>query len=149
MRLALISFLKTTGAGCVIAIGALAVWEASRYPVGELTHMGPGYFPIVLGVLMMAVGLVLLVQSAGAEPSEASVRLRPALAVFGGIAAFGFLLERTGVVPAVLALVLISSLAEDRVRPVLVLVLSAALSAIAVGLFMYGLGMPLRAFRWP
>ena len=41
-----------------IVVGVAFAWGATNYNVGEAARMGPGYFPLVLGVLMAIVGIV-------------------------------------------------------------------------------------------
>ena len=38
-----------------IVAGAAFAWGASTYPIGRAARMGPGYFPFVLGVVLIAV----------------------------------------------------------------------------------------------
>src|SRR5882672_5623434 len=40
------------------AIGVALVWGSTRYEVGTAAAMGPGYFPLVLGGLLILVGIV-------------------------------------------------------------------------------------------
>ena len=49
---------KDTLAGAVFVLfGALALVVARRYEAGTLLDMGPGYFPRVLGALLVLLGL--------------------------------------------------------------------------------------------
>ena len=45
----------------VIGIGAIAI--ASNYTLGTAARMGPGYFPRILGILMIALGAILALRS--------------------------------------------------------------------------------------
>ena len=44
----------------LIAIGAAAIFVARNYPFGTALRMGPGYFPVVLGGLLIVFGLAVL-----------------------------------------------------------------------------------------
>ena len=45
------------GGALMVAIGAGVVWwTALQYPIGTLQRMGPGYFPLALGIILMATG---------------------------------------------------------------------------------------------
>ena len=46
----------------LIAVGTLAVAIAHDYPLGTARRMGPGYFPIVLGALLVLFGIYVLVK---------------------------------------------------------------------------------------
>jgi hypothetical protein len=43
-----------------LAFGGLFAYLASTYEVGTLLAMGPGYFPMVLGLILAALGVVIL-----------------------------------------------------------------------------------------
>jgi hypothetical protein len=132
-----------------ILVGALALVEAAGYPMGTLLRMGPGYFPTVLGVLMIAFGAVLLVQSFRAEPAAPSnFVLRPVLMIPLGVILFAVLLERWGLAPAIIALVVVSSLSEPQIRPLRALALAAGMSALVYVVFILILRLPFAIVRW-
>ena len=81
------------------------------------------------------------------EDPFAPWRIVPLILVLGGVVLFGLFVERFGLVPAIIALLVSACLTQLRERPVETVVLAAILTAIAVGLFIYGLGMPFTAFR--
>ena len=43
----------------LILVGLGAVIEGRNHSIGSLTHMGAGYFPIVLGVILAGLGAVI------------------------------------------------------------------------------------------
>jgi Tripartite tricarboxylate transporter TctB family len=132
-----------------IAIGAAALLEASRYPLGTLRRMGPGYFPDLLGVVLIGFGAVLLLQAFRAGPAAADpFVLRPVLAIPFGILLFALLLERLGLGPAVLALVGVSLLAEPVFHLRRALALAAATSALTYVLFIVILRLPFAFLTW-
>jgi len=48
-------------AGLMFAlIGGSAMWIARGYPFGSARSMGPGYFPVVLGGLLVILGAVIM-----------------------------------------------------------------------------------------
>ena len=57
----------------LIAVGALAVVLARDYPLGTVMRMGPGYFPVALGALLVLFGIYVL-----ARACAAARRSRPA-----------------------------------------------------------------------
>ena len=84
-------------AGVVIALcGVGAILGALDYGLGTLRRMGPGLFPNVLGVLMIAVGLIIAQRAvfaaheAGEEEAEAFTPpdLRGGLFILAGAVAF-------------------------------------------------------------
>ncbi len=47
-------------AGCLMAlIGAGAAYEGSTYDIGTLQEMGSGFFPTVVGILLVIVGILI------------------------------------------------------------------------------------------
>ena len=136
---------------CVLAVGLFAVWEAASYPFGALRQPGPGLFPLMLGILMTALGLGialegLLTRGVAAGPERPN--FRAILAIPAALAAFAILVERAGLVPAIFAAVLICSMAEPRLRIVSSALLAAGLAIVCVLIFVHGLNLPFRAVRW-
>ena len=43
-----------------IAVGGIGMWIALDYPFGSALRMGPGYFPTVLGGIMVAMGIYVI-----------------------------------------------------------------------------------------
>ena len=94
------------------ALGAFVVWQSSTYSIGTVAKMGPGYFPLVLGILLTIVGLAVTFKSIR-TPQEAAARFewRSAIAITGAIVLSGLLLLTAGLVVAVPVLVIVSSFA--------------------------------------
>src|SRR5512133_3393077 len=80
-----------------IAFGGLMFGGALRYRVGTVGDMGPGYFPRVLALMVILLGLVSLVRGflVRGESIE-GVAWKSLALVLGSCALFGFLLERAG-----------------------------------------------------
>jgi hypothetical protein len=142
----------------VMFVGTFAAWEASSYPFGTLQSIGSGFFPVMLGLLAIPIGVAILWEAAtrptaGPERSKAfadseSPGLRPVAAIVAALLAFSFLIDKAGLAPAILATVVVAAFAERHVRVVGVLLLAASLVAICVGIFVFGLKMPIRIFAW-
>lgn len=132
----------------VVATGGFVLWEGSAYAFGSLTRMGPGFFPVMLGIVLTGIGILLVFEVARAETPRPDLSLRPFVMVTAGMLGFAVLAERLGLIPAVVALVVLSSLAERRVRPWTIALLAAALPLAGLVLFVHGFNLPFRAFRW-
>jgi hypothetical protein len=123
-----------------------AVWLASslNYRIGTATAMGPGYFPLVVSLILTGLGLGSVFRSLKiAEPDVVEAWPLAAFAmVLGGVVGFGVLLESSGLIAAAAVLILFSCWSRLRVRPLETLLLAAALIALVSGIFVFGLGMP-------
>ena len=149
MKLKKIHSSKDFYAGLIFTFfGIFAIIEARRYTMGTAASMGPGYFPLILGGVLILFGLIISVRSLwSSEEALKPLALRPLLLVTIAVLAFALLVEPLGMVLAILPLIIISSLGgwEFRLREVAVLYLG--LVVLAVGLFVYGLGLSFRV--WP
>ena len=131
-------------AGLLFAgIGCGAMWIARSYPFGSARSMGPGYFPVALGGLLVILGVVVMLR--GLRSSEA---LEPGWSARGlimlplSVIVFGILMGNAGFIPALAALVILSAAAGREFRFKEVLLLTVSLIGISVALFVWGLGLP-------
>ena len=130
-----------------IAIGGLAIALARDYPMGSAMRMGPGYFPTVLGGLLLLLGSYVMVRGIrSGEKLSGEWGFKPLALVTASMLLFGFLLTRLGLVAALAAMFFAAAAAGREFRFKEVLALAAVMIAFAVGLFVYGLRLPLRLF---
>ena len=141
---------QNVGSGILFLVfGALGLWFGAGYKVGTAMEMGPGYFPAVLSLIMLVIGAVLLVQGLfHVGTSIERIHFRPIFFVAVALILFGALVERFGLIPASLAVVLVGALGgvENVVRDTLVL--AVVLALCASGVFIYLLGVPLPYVTW-
>jgi Tripartite tricarboxylate transporter TctB family len=131
----------------LIAIGAAATFIARNYTFGTALRMGPGFFPIVLGAILILFGLYLLaVGLRSGEPIGGSWSLRALIILPFALVLFGVLMEHGGFVPAMLVLIFASATASTEFRFVEVLLFAVALTALCVAVFIYALGLPYPLF---
>lgn len=150
MRLGLLGYSHVVAGLGGVLIGVLAIVEASGYPLGSGTRMGPGYFPLALGALMILLGLgVLFLEGRGiAAPDIPRPAWRGLLWILLSVAAFAFLVERFGLAPAVVASIMLSAQADDDLSLKESLVLAALVAAASVAIFICLLGLPLQPVGW-
>ena len=131
----------------LIGTGMLSVIVARNYAFGTSLRMGPGYFPSVLGGMLVLFGLYLVAAGLKSkEKIEGSWSLRALVVLPLSLVLFGLLMEHAGFVPALMVLIVGSALASSEFRLVEVLLLATGLTAFSVALFIYGLGLPYPLF---
>jgi hypothetical protein len=122
------------------AVGVAFAWGATTYNIGEGARMGPGYFPLVLGVVLALLGLGIIFESMVVETEDGekigSWAWKPLFYIIGANIAFGILLgglpkfgiPAMGLILAIYALVLIASKAGDEFNLKSVLTLATILA---------------------
>lgn len=131
-----------------VAFGAGFAWASRSYPMGTLQHMGPAYFPLVLGLLLTALGVLVLLRGLTVDdPSRIRLSLRPLLFIVAGAVIFALALEPFGLVAALAGLIFVSAFAGSEFRFREAAVLWAALTVLALAVFVFGLRLPFKV--WP
>jgi len=117
--------------GVALVLLALGViWEAQKLPLGTLHNPGPGYMPTFLAIILGALGLGIVAmggESAGFR-SLGWGEGRHALAILGACAFAALALERIGYRLTTLVVLVVILGVVERKRPLLVGILSLALS---------------------
>ena len=131
-----------------IAFAAVAMLTARGYSLGSAGRMGPGYFPMLLGAALGALGLILVARSLVIE-GETIGRLRfvPLIVIAFGVCLFGLAIERLGLLIALIAATAVTAFASRESRPLEVTALALVLAAFSIGVFVYALRLPLPI--WP
>lgn len=126
----------------VLMIGLGTLLGSFNYDFGTSARMGPGYFPMVLGGLLLLIGALLL--AAPATPDDEAVDVGPPqyrgwACVMGGMLAFIVLGAYAGLIPATFGLIFIAALGDKENSLITATVLSLCMTLIAVLVFSYGL----------
>lgn len=142
-----------------MGVGLAFAWGASTYNVGEGSRMGPGYFPLVLGILLAAIGAFTIFESMVVETEDGEpigrVSWKPLVFVIGANVVFGILLgglprlgiPSFGLIVGIYALVFVASLAGEEFNWKEVIVLATIL---AVGSYLaFVLLLKLQFPVWP
>jgi len=124
------------------AIGAFAMILARDYPLGSSLRMGPGYFPIILGGILIILGFNIMIR--GLRRNEVikgkwSIRafiILPVVIVF-----CGFLMDRAGFIPAIALLIFGSALAGRWFKWTEVLLFTVFLTLLSLACFVWGLNL--------
>ncbi len=123
-----------------LVVGGIFAWGATNYSIGIGARMGPGYFPLLLGVLLAILGAVILMGSLIVETPDgdkvSKIAWRPLVYILGANLVFGLLLgglpsiglPSFGLIVSIFALIIIASKAGDEFHWKSVLILATVLS---------------------
>jgi len=127
----------------LITIGAASIFIARGYPFGSTMRMGPGYFPSMLGGILVLFGIyVMIVGLRKGEKIAVHCSLRALIVPPLSLIAFGVLMTHAGFMPAMAALIFGSASAGREFKVVEVLLLTVILTGLSVAIFIWGLGLP-------
>jgi hypothetical protein len=142
-----------------MAVGVAFAWGASTYSVGTGARMGPGYFPLMLGILLAVIGAAvtftsLVVETEGGD-KIGKIAWKPLIFIIGANVVFGLLLAGLpniglpafGLIVGIYALVFIASMAEAGWKVKTTLILATVL---AIGSYLaFVVALKLQFPVWP
>ena len=126
-----------------LLVGIGFAWGATSYNVGTGARMGPGYFPLVLGVLMAILGLVIAIKATVVNTPDGdkigSWAWKPLFFIIAANLVFGVMLgglpsikiPAMGLILAIYALTFIASMAGDEFSVKAVFILATVLSIMS------------------
>jgi len=131
-----------------VSFGAAVLLASQHFPMGRAGRMGPAYFPTMLSSLLILIGVIAVARSFIKSGGRIdAVAWKPLVLIVAGTVGFGFLVLTMGLVVALATLALVSAAASTNFklgwRPLVGL---AAVIALCVLVFVYGLGVPMPAF---
>lgn len=134
---------RDIAAGAVFAvIGAGALLIGSGYDMGRAARMGPGYFPAILGGLLVALGAGIALDGLkGAAASLPRIAWRPLVWTVSSVVLFALLIDRGGLIVSTVGLVILSRVARPGHGPLETAALALILSGLCAAVFHFGLGL--------
>ncbi|HVK31834.1 MAG TPA: tripartite tricarboxylate transporter TctB family protein [Burkholderiaceae bacterium] len=128
-----------------LAIGVAFAVGATTYSFGNSARPGPGYFPLLLGIILALLGAIVLftsltIESEGGDPIGA-LTFKPLLLVLGAVVLFGVTLPYLGLVVAAPLMIVVSCLAGDEFHWGEALILCVVLTLFSWLVFSKGLGL--------
>ncbi len=131
-----------------VAVGVAALVLGSKYTLGSAARMGPGYFPRLLGILLVVLGAILALRALATD-GERVPRFRwwPTVLVLGSVVVFGQIVQTVGLALSTVMLILVASAASREFLWKEAFVAGVALAALSVGVFIVGLKLALPI--WP
>jgi len=127
-----------------IVVGAAAIFVARDYGLGTPRKMGAAFFPAVLSVILIVIGIISLVRSFIRPGTPIGrIAIKGLLLVAGATVLFGFIVRGAGLLIAMPVLVIISAYASDKFNWRTSIVMAVVLTAFCILIFLKGLGIPL------
>jgi hypothetical protein len=151
----------------ILCVGlAVALYAYATLNTGTFSDPGPGGFPLVLGLFLIAIGAGSIltiawksvrgqIQTAtspkpdGSENEADSFEIGTTLLVILSLASFAVLIETFGMGPAIFSQLLISASIGNKLSWSVRLVLALAGTAAACVMFLVFLSVPVPFISWP
>jgi hypothetical protein len=143
--------------GLMMLIGLGIALKGATYRLGTPMHMGPGFFPTMLGVLLVLVGIAIAVptfvpSAEGEEHNESILPEHPEwwawLCILLSPVFFIVFGEYFGMIPGTFSCVFIASLGDRNATWKSTFILSTVVTIFGVVLFSYFLQVPMPILTW-
>jgi hypothetical protein len=138
------------GGTLMAVIGLGAAFQGSTYNVGTLSRMGPGYFPLALGIILTLIGIAIVVTARFTHYEGEDEALPPEwrgwICICSAVIAFVVFGIYGGLVPATFAIVFISAMGDKMNTWKSAAILSVGMVVVAVVVFWWALQMQLPLF---
>jgi Tripartite tricarboxylate transporter TctB family len=138
--------LKDVLAGAIfVAFGVAFATGSLAYEIGSPLRMGPGFVPLVLGVILSGFGLLVIAKGfvAGEGESIGEVDWRAIVFITAALLFFGITVRGLGVVGALFGSSLLAALARSATSLREALLIAVALTALSVVIFIFALQLRL------
>jgi uncharacterized membrane protein YhdT len=139
--------------GLMLLLGVGAAVTGSGYKFGSLARMGPGFMPVVLGIVLAFMGILIAGTAlASSEPDDKKfLPDNPQwfgwACIIAGPVLFIILGHYGGMIPAVFACVFVSALGDKTATYKSSLILALGVTVFGVLLFHYLLNIPFPLLR--
>lgn len=130
-----------------IGLGIFAYSEARSYELGELRAMEAGYFPTMISIGMIGLGLLQgILALVGVPHRFGGEKVSPVsiVVIAASLLTFAFMIERFGIIPALFCTVFMSTFASEKRNYPQALMLSAGTAVISAVVFVYLLGLSIK-----
>lgn len=140
--------------GLMILFGLVMALKGPTYQLGTLMHMGPGFLPTVLGVILICLGVAITgVAATTAEGEDEDILPeKPEWLAWACILAspLAFMLFGAygGMAPGTFACVFVAAMGDRQATLKSSAILAAVITIFGVGLFAYILQIPMPVFAW-
>ncbi len=140
----------------MVLLGLGIALKGASYRAGTLMHMGPGFLPTALGVLLVLLGIAIAaagISSAdGAEENQSILPEHPQwwawFCILMSPICFIFFGRYFGMIPATFSCVFIAALGDKNATWLGTFILATVVTIFGVALFSYFLQVPMPIFMW-
>lgn len=137
------------GGLALTALGLFAAYYAhEHYEIGNLRRMGPGFFPVSLGLTLAVLGVLVALPAWFRQGPVIRPAWKTLFLVISSLLVFSFTLKTLGLVVATVLAVLLSSLADQSIRWKNRGFLCVGVSVLTYLIFIMGLNMILPIWPW-
>jgi hypothetical protein len=141
--------LKDILAGAIfIVLGGAFATGSLAYDIGSPLNMGPAFYPLILGIVLVGLGVLVVVKGfvAGEGEEIGQIDLRAIILVTASLLFFGLTLRGLGVVGALFGSSLLAAFARSATSVREALLIAVGLTALSVAVFVYALQLRLPLF---
>lgn len=145
------------GGALLMIVGIAASYASVSYRIGQLSSMGPGYFPFVLGILIAFCGALIAITARGDKEEKSVANIghghgmpdpRGALCIVLATVAFYFIGDWFGLLPATFAITFISAMGDRDNTWKGAFVLSLVMVVVAAVVFYWALKLQMPLYKW-
>jgi hypothetical protein len=143
------------GGALMFATGIGVTTYSMSFEIGTLGQMGPGFFPVVLGLILTTCGIAIAyksrasrLNSEGATNAQPPAEWRAWALIIVGIASFIALARITGLIFATFSIVFISALGDRDNSWKSAILLALLMVVVSVIVFWWALQIQLPLFAW-
>jgi putative Ca2+/H+ antiporter (TMEM165/GDT1 family) len=141
--------------GLMTLIGLGIALKGATYRAGTLMHMGPGFLPTALGMIMVLLGIAIAAVALAPAEGDSDQSILPAspqwwawFCILMSPVFFILFGHYFGMAPATFSCVFIAALGDKTATWKSTIVLSAVVTIFGVTLFSYFLQVPMPIFTW-
>ena len=141
--------------GLMVLLGLGVALKGTTYRAGTLMHMGPGFLPTALGIILVLIGIAIAAVALSPADNDEDQSILPEhpqwwawLCILMSPVFFIFFGRYFGMIPGTFMCVFIAALGDKGATWLSTVVLSAIVTVFGVGLFSYFLQVPMPILTW-
>lgn len=141
--------------GLMVLLGLGIALKGTTYRAGTLMHMGPGFLPTALGIILVLIGIAIAAVALSPADNNEDQSILPEhpqwwawLCILMSPVFFIFFGRYFGMIPGTFMCVFIAALGDKTATWLGTIVLSAIVTVFGVALFSYFLQVPMPILTW-